>query len=65
MSLECHSVKVLIITSFYGNRSIASFHLKFEGSVYAMLLTDYKTLPEINTMEKCNFLRSVIHSQTI
>ena len=35
--------------------------------MYAMLLSNFEihVLPEIHTVEKCDFLKSIIHSQII
>ena len=56
-----------LLPSCYGNRSMSSSHYDLRGAshtVYAMLLSNYgEILPEINTMDKCVFLKSMIHSQ--
>ena len=35
------------------------------GAWNAMLLLNYEMLPEIHTMEKCDSLRPIVHSQII
>ena len=73
MSLGCHSVKVLSTTVGYSLVAVITelcCHLTYDSRgawhrVYAMLLSICETLPEIQTMEKCDFLKSIIYYEII
>ena len=57
----------LLFHCSYGNRSMASPHLKLEeNGIECMPCSPQiisEMLPEINTKEKCNFLIPIIHSE--
>ena len=56
-----------LFPSFYGNISMSVSHVKSMGSwytVYVMFLSNNSALlPEIHTVQKCDFLKYILHSQ--